>query len=258
MNERAWRGRAAGIGDERGDEGGRGGGVVLVVQHEADAGPGQLGDALSAAGLQADVWLAGGGRPLPDELTPYAGVVVLGGRMSANDVETFPYLEAVKDLIRAAARRGTPALGICLGAQLAAVALGGRVTRRPDGPRIGWRGAAGTGHEDRLTAGLDHRAQLFCWHGDRYEAPPGAVALLEDWDAFRVGSVSAFQPHPEVTAEIIEGWCGTRGATQQLAGAGTSARAVLESCAVHEQHGLEVLRRWCAEVLSCDAASRGR
>ena len=68
--------------------------------------------------------------------------------------------------------------------------------------------ASGPGESgaDPLTAGLGRRARLFCWHGDRYEPPAQAVPILEHWEAFRVGSVSAFQPHPEVTAEIIEAW----------------------------------------------------
>jgi GMP synthase-like glutamine amidotransferase len=228
---------------------------VLVIQHEADAGPGLLGDALLAAGLRVDVWCAEDGASLPRQLGFYAGLAVLGGRMSANDTADFPYLEAVKDLIRDAAGRRVPALGICLGAQLAAAALGGRVMPRPAGPRIGWRAAVGTSRADSLTAGLDNGAQLFCWHGDCYEPPSGAVPLLEDWDAFRVGSVCAFQPHPEVTAAIIQAWCSSDVATNQLARAGTTAGLVMEDSAIHERHGLEILERWCLEVSSCAASS---
>jgi GMP synthase-like glutamine amidotransferase len=226
-----------------------GSGVVLVVQHEDDAGPGLLADALVATGLEADVWRAGGRRRLPGELGSYAGLVVLGGRMSANDTADFPYLVGVKQLIGEAAGRGVPALGICLGAQLAAAALGGRVMRRPDGPRIGWRAVAGN-RGDPLTATLGDRARMFCWHSDRYDPPRGATLVLDGWDAFRVGSVSAFQPHPEVTAPIIAAWCATDGGADELARTGTDARVLVDEAAANEHVGLEILTRWCSEVSS--------
>jgi GMP synthase (glutamine-hydrolysing) len=228
--------------------------VVLVVQHEDDAGPGALSDALLAAGLRADVWHAGGARPLPHELGSYAGLAVLGGRMSANDAAVVPYLEAVKGLFAQAAAGGLPALGICLGAQLAAAALGGRVTRRARGPRIGWLAAAGN-PADPLTAALERRARLFCWHGDSYTAPPGATPLLGHWDAFRLGSVAAFQSHPEVTPAIIADWCRTATGADELARAGTSAAAVLDDAAVDLRSGPGILARWCSEVRSRSAVS---
>ena len=113
--------------------------VVLVVEHHDDAGPGQLARAMAAAGLGAEIWRPAAGRALPARLDGYAGLVVLGGRMSANETAAFPYLASTRRLIVEAAARGLPALGICLGAQLAAAALGGRVTRRAGGPRVGWR-----------------------------------------------------------------------------------------------------------------------
>jgi GMP synthase (glutamine-hydrolysing) len=230
--------------------------VVLIIQHEHDAGPGQLAAALQTAGLQPEVWQAAAGRPVPDQVGSYVGLVVLGGRMSANETKSFPYLVAVKELIRDAAARGVPVLGICLGAQLAAAALGGRVTRRPDGPRIGWRVARKAGGDSPIPLGRG--ARLFYWHGDRYEVPDAAVALLEGWDAFRVGSVFGFQSHPEVTGEIIDAWCRTEGGIAELASTGISARQIVEEAPGNEHYGREILAAWCGEVRSSIARSVSR
>jgi GMP synthase-like glutamine amidotransferase len=221
--------------------------AVLVIQHHDDAGPGQLVAGLAAAGLRHEIWRPADGRPLPARLDSHAGLVVLGGRMSANDTASLPYLGSAKRLIADAADRGVPALGICLGAQLAAAAFGGRVTRRPTGPRIGWRAVAG-GEADSLTAELVPGARLFYWHGDRYDPPAEAVQILDDWEAFRVGSVSAFQPHPEVTAEIIRAWCRTDGGMRELAEAGVSSRRMIDDAAVNDGFGGGILARWCLEV----------
>src|SRR4051794_30255986 len=112
--------------------------TVLVVQHQDDAPPGQLAEALAAAGLDADVRRPDRGDPLPAAPDGLAGLVVLGGSMGARDDAEAPWLPAVSALLAAAAHGPAPVLGLCLGAQLAALALGGGVGRRPDGYEIAW------------------------------------------------------------------------------------------------------------------------
>src|SRR4051794_22391874 len=169
--------------------------TVLVVQHQEDAPPGQLAEALAAAGLAADVRRPDRGDPLPATLDGLAGLAVLGGSMGAHDETDAPWLPAVRDLLAAAATGPAPVLGLCLGAQLAAVGLGGGVNRRSDGYEIAWAPLRRTpaGAADPVLGAVDPAARLLLWHQDRFEPPPGAEVLLEDGKAFRHGALWGFQ-----------------------------------------------------------------
>ena len=133
---------------------------VLVVQHEPECPPGLVGAWLAEAGLTLDVAQPYAGAALPSDLTGHAGLVVLGGHMGANDDDAYPWLSGTKALVRAGAAGAVPVLGICLGHQLAAVALGGEVRLNPDGIRrgvldMGWVAAAAL---DPVAAGCGARA----------------------------------------------------------------------------------------------------
>ncbi len=131
-------------------------------------------------------------------------VVSLGSEWSVYWPSVGQSVAAEAQLIRNAHDAGIPVLGICFGAQLAAFALGGRVTRAPL-PEIGWFDV------DPTTAGdgvIDARP-WFQWHNDRFEPPPGATILAtsaRSCQGFSVGRTIAVQFHPEVTAEIVERW----------------------------------------------------
>src|SRR4029450_13705853 len=100
--------------------------VALVVHHSRTEPSGRLGDWLASAGLLLDTRTPYDGSVLPC-LDGYAGLVVLGGGMGAHEAASAPWLPATRELLRAAAGAGVPTLGICLGAQLLAAALGGVV-----------------------------------------------------------------------------------------------------------------------------------
>ena len=110
---------------------------ILVVEHEPDDPPAQFGDWLAEYGVDLDVVQAWAGSPLPASLAGYDGFLVMGGWMSAHHDEEVRWLSGVKQLIREAASAGVPTLGICLGHQVAAVALGGHVGRNPAGKQFG-------------------------------------------------------------------------------------------------------------------------
>src|SRR4051794_37184949 len=100
---------------------------VLVVQHQDDCPPALVGEWLVEVGCRLDVRRPYAGDALPETLAEHGALLVLGGSMGAADDADHPWLAPTKDLVRDAAGRRTPTLGICLGHQLIAVALGGEV-----------------------------------------------------------------------------------------------------------------------------------
>jgi GMP synthase (glutamine-hydrolysing) len=184
---------------------------LLVVQHEPSSPPGLLVDAATATGVELDV-VAAPDRQVPVELGDADGLVVLGGEMDADELDAYPHLEPTMALLRDAAARDAPTLGICLGAQLAANALGGRAYPGSAGEEVGWTKVELTaaGRADPVLGALAEPAEVFEWHHDILEPPPGAVQLargaLYEQQAFRLGSVVGVQFHPEVDAPLLAGW----------------------------------------------------
>jgi GMP synthase-like glutamine amidotransferase len=133
-------------------------------------------------------------------------LVIMGGPMSVHDEAEFPWLRSEKALIAAAVEAGKKILGICLGAQLVAEVMGGRVYRNPV-KEIGFWPVRWTEEAIRLFSHLDE--EVFHWHGETFDLPPGATLLASSEgcvnQAFRVGeNVLALQFHPEVTPGIID------------------------------------------------------
>jgi GMP synthase (glutamine-hydrolysing) len=187
---------------------------LLVVQNAAEDPPARLGEWLADAGVELDVREMFAGAAVPADLAGYSGVLVLGGAMGARDDDVAPWLPAVRELLRAAVRDEVPTLGICLGAQLLAIALGGDVIVGADGPEIGAqliakRAASAT---DALFRELPITPDVIQWHFDVISRlPPGAVLLatspVYEVQAFRAGRVCwALQPHIETTPETVRDW----------------------------------------------------
>jgi GMP synthase (glutamine-hydrolysing) len=187
---------------------------VLVIENGPADPVGPLGEWLTAAGLRLVTCRPSAGDPLPPDLSDLAGLVVLGGAMGAVDDSVAPWLPGVRALLAAAVRDEVPALGICLGHQLLAVAAGGRVGTNPQGPEYGAqlvakRAAAAT---DPLFRSLPITPDVIQWHHDAVlDLPPGAVLLATspgcDVQALRVGRLAwGIQFHVETTPAIVRRW----------------------------------------------------
>ena len=189
---------------------------ILVIENARDAPVARLGEWLAAAGAELDVRNAEAGDPLPDRLTGYAGLVVLGGGMNAYDDAKAPWLPAVRGLLAGAVRAELPTLGVCLGGQLLAVATGGRVRQAELGEYgaqlVAKRQATAT---DPLLRELPITPDVLQWHVDEVaQLPPGAVLLASspgcEVQAFRVGRLAwGIQFHIETTPEIVRAWAAT-------------------------------------------------
>lgn len=187
---------------------------LLIVEHEAQCPPGWVGEWLAEAGCPVDVRRPYAGDALPGQLDDHAGLLVLGGSMGAYDDEAHPWLPEVRELVRGAALHEVPALGICLGHQLAAVALGGAVQANPGGQQIGvldvgWTPAA---EDDPLFGTLTGARVATQWNNDIVNIlPAGAEVLAQlptgELQAARFApTVWGVQWHPEAGEEIIRPW----------------------------------------------------
>jgi GMP synthase (glutamine-hydrolysing) len=158
---------------------------------------------------------------------------VLGGDMAAWEDERAPWLPATRALLARCVDDGVPVLGVCLGAQLLALATGGRVGRGDAGPELGLSTVRATAAAagDALVGGFGERWLAPQGHGDAVLAlPPGAVHLAGNdaypHQAFRVGLTAwGIQYHPEVTSADLADWL--RGHTAVLGARGTTAAAVM-------------------------------
>ena len=150
---------------------------IHTLEHVPFEGPAAIGEWAQANGhsLSRTPVYADGPLPGPED---FDFLAVLGGPMSVHDESEHPWLMAEKALLRRAVESGKPMLGVCLGAQLFAEALGGEVTRNPE-PEIGWLTveATGTGAGCPLFQGMPDSFTAFHWHGDTFSIPPGAVHL---------------------------------------------------------------------------------
>jgi GMP synthase (glutamine-hydrolysing) len=165
---------------------------AIVLQHAAAEGPGAIGAALKAAGITPRIVRIDRGQPVPAELGDAAGLVVMGGPMGVYEADRYPHLRDELALIESALRTARPIVGICLGSQLLAAALGARVY---PGARkeLGWfdvtLGAAAA--DDHLWRGVASPFSALHWHGDVFDLPRGATLLassaITPHQAFRYG-----------------------------------------------------------------------
>ncbi len=177
---------------------------VLLVQNTRAEGSGHLGRLLADDGFDT-VSINAKRDPIPD--ADFALVVILGAPESAND--DLPYLHAEQNLIRDSVDHDIPVLGICLGSQLIARALGGSVYR---GPRteIGFYSDLKTSSDSPLFSGFEDPFTVFHWHRDTFDLPEGALRLASSEyypnQAFQYRCAVGVQFHLEVDARMVNLW----------------------------------------------------
>ena len=174
---------------------------VRVFQHVPFEGLGALEPALQNRGCAIDYVRFFANDPLPAP-ADVDFLVAMGGPMSVNDEAALPWLAAEKEFIRRHVAAGKPFLGVCLGAQLLANALGARVFPNR-AKEIGWFPVAGLPVRNPAVFRFPAAAEVFHWHGETFELPAGAVRLARSQacenQAFQVGAAIGLQFHLETT-----------------------------------------------------------
>lgn len=227
---------------------------VLCVSHEASVSPGIAAEVFEGAGVPFRMMRAWEETdwPAPDDIS---GLVVLGGEMNAQDVDGFPFLEDVRTFTSVVVARGAPVFGICLGAQILAIVLGGSVTRSPR-VEIGFRllDATTEGRSDPVLSGFADDIEVFQWHEDTFRLPPAVTLLLSGGgfeQAFRWGAnCYGTQFHFEVTESDIAAWIEMTPPERLLRHWGRSGEEVLAEARSklppQQDAARVVFRRWAA------------
>jgi len=227
---------------------------VAVLRNEDGTPAGYLGDALNRRGVAWYTVRLDMGDPLP-AVSDVSGVAILGGAMGAYDEDEFPYLAFEKQFVADCTDAGVPVLGICLGCQVLADALGGRayladageVVFAPIEPND-------EGRADPVVAAMDG-APVIRFHRDTFDVPPGAVVLATGGgfvQAFRIGSSIGIQPHPEVTPTLLSEWLGSGSGRRFAVESGTDPDALAGAFSAAEAEvaamAASVFDAWIDEV----------
>ncbi len=197
---------------------------VLILKNIRTEGPGTIGDFLRENNIPYEV-IEIENEPIPDTAM-FDTLVIMGGPMSVNESDTYTFIKKEEELVRDFLKINKKILGICLGAQIMAKALGAKVYKGP-APEIGW-------HDIELTeAGIRDtmmkkialhpkagdfwkKFRVFHWHGETFDIPPGADRLAKSTlypnQAFKYeNDAYAFQFHIEVTKDMVYDWLSATG-----------------------------------------------
>jgi GMP synthase (glutamine-hydrolysing) len=179
---------------------------LLVLRHAPWEGPHRILEAFGSLAVRIVDPLEGDPLPGPSEVS---GVLAMGGPMNVDETDRHPALAIERDWLVEVVRRDIPVLGICLGAQLLARALGAWVGPG-ERPEIGFAPVEVLDPTDPIVGSLAPAANVLHWHGDVFELPKGAQLLAfsaqTENQAFRLGNAWGLLFHPEADAALVEAW----------------------------------------------------
>lgn len=236
---------------------------ALAIQHVAFEGLGTLEAALLETGFSVEVRDAACVGLQPSNFLTPDLLIILGGPISVYEERAYPFLEAEIDMVRRRVHGQRPTLGICLGAQIIAAALGARVYPGAKGKEIGWGKlrSAGTGTDGAFGELLKRDPCVLHWHGDTFDLPLGVrlLASTENYanQAFVLGNFAlALQFHLEVTAQGLERWY--VGHACELTQAKIDVSELRAESHIHgpklENAARRFWRRWLDETFGTNAA----
>jgi len=183
---------------------------ALILQHHPIELCGIIGGVLSAKGIPLETWMSFDGTPIPRDPANYSAIVVMGGPMGVYEHEDHPFITNELALIEKAIKKDVPLLGVCLGSQLIAAALGARIYRGKE-KEIGFQTVTLTpnGINDPVISCMGKTFNPLLWHGDIFDLPKGAVRLASseatDNQAFSFGkAVYGFLFHLEAGKKQVK------------------------------------------------------
>jgi GMP synthase (glutamine-hydrolysing) len=226
---------------------------ISILQHAAYEGPGEIAVWAGQRGHEVAIHHLYDGGPFPD-LDSFELLVVMGGEMNIYQYRDWPWLKPERELIAAALSAGKRVVGICLGAQLIADALGARVVQNPV-YEIGWLPVTWTDEARSAFPEVPAASTVLHWHGDTFALPPGATRLATSEGCAEQGYLIAkkclgLQFHLEVDPELVLQFVDGQGHWPSGPFA-QRPETIIEAAAAHSEknrlllHGM--LDRFCAE-----------
>ncbi len=187
--------------------------MIFALYHAPTETVGLIGDVLKQLKLNFKEIRLNGGQSLPKNTDEIDALIVMGGPMNVDETKKYPFLADEVKLIQKLIKEKKPVLGICLGAQLIAKALGSKVYPNKNGREVGWKPLelSMNGIMDPLFKEFPNNTKVLHWHGDTFDIPKGATHLASTEkcqnQAFRYGeNVYALQFHLEATPDMVMNW----------------------------------------------------